>query len=205
MSLCQKCPWRLWAAFEVGIASSRHWGTGDVDIASPQICIRTAFPGKSSLDEKKCFFWIFLGTKNYQSFEVLFLTHANNLVSRRPQWQHSLFFFLTAGVPEMWYLCLHGIKSLNGKLSHPSTFWHCHGRDVPMVLPCSHRRPNVFREWKKTVEDYIVCSFFQQGIYFHGVYKKEFRKCIHDDFSAFLPLILISLFSSLTHFISIKL
>lgn len=172
MSLCQKCPWRLWAAFEVGIASSRHWGTGDVGIASPQICIRTAFPGKSSLDEKKCFFWNFLGTKNYQSFEVLFLTHANNLVSRRPQWQHSHFFFSDCWCPwnvisvsswnkkPEWKVitsihiltlpregCAHGSSMLSQKTKcFQGMKENCWGLHCVLILPTGHLFPRGLQE-----------------------------------------------------------
>lgn len=85
-SLCQKCPWRLCTAFEVGITSSRHWGTGEVGTASPPTCTRTAFPGKSFLDLKKKnvssgFFWALRKTS---PLRYLFLTHANDLVTGDP-------------------------------------------------------------------------------------------------------------------------
>lgn len=47
-SLCQKCPRRLWTAFEVGITCTRHRDTREVGTASPAICTRTAFPGKNN-------------------------------------------------------------------------------------------------------------------------------------------------------------
>lgn len=58
-----------------------------------------SFPWKTFSRWKKMLFLDFLGTKNYQSFEVLFLAHANNLVTRRPQWQHSHFLFFDCWCP----------------------------------------------------------------------------------------------------------
>lgn len=85
--------------------------------------------GESFLEKKlsSSFFPQALGTTS--PLKCLFLTHISytDLVTRRPRWRQS-HFFLTADrtvAPATWFPCLHGAKSLQGRLPLPSRSWHC--------------------------------------------------------------------------------
>lgn len=86
--------------------------------------------GESFLEKKlsSSFFPRALGTTS--PLKYLFLAHISytDLVTRRPRWRQSRFF-LTAGrtvAPATWFPCLHGAKSLQGRLPLPSRSWHWH-------------------------------------------------------------------------------
>lgn len=102
---------------------------------------------ESFLEKKNVSSWFFpwtLGTTSPLKYLLLTHTSYNNLVTRRNRlWQSH--FFLTAGgtvAPETWFLCLHGVKRLHGRLPLPPRG----GGGVAMVLPGSPSRANSFRE-----------------------------------------------------------